>query len=612
MLRGRESKLTLALAFALAPAALLGGFGAACSASGDEPAAVDASLDGGHAAGDAAVDLCPNGVAVDYPPGPYAVETLGVLPPDLVFQSADGPVALKDYFEPCAPRSRLLVVRSMAEWCGTCDWHARHTSQLFEDPRYADRLLRLDLLIADRDNMPATTAAGKRWRDRLGANGRTAIDPAFTMSKAMFARTVLPSYVAVDTRTMKVRFTDGDPSTASWSEQVLLELADRDHQPRPERHAPSLYDDTFADNQWELIQGMRYVPAPPSDPTNEFADDPAAAALGKTLFSDVLLSPSGTVSCATCHEEGKGFADGLAQSVGASLGDRNAPSIVVAAHSRWQFWDGRADSLWMQALGPFENDKEFQSSRLFVVKRIAAAYAEPYAAVFGAKYPLPDVASLPASGKPGEPAWDALPAAQRDDVTRVFVNVGKAIAAFERTLRAKENALDRYAAGDTGALTAAQKRALQFFFLGGCQQCHWGPNLTDDAFHALRFPTGRQDHLPDRGRADVLTTLSAAEFIGSSRWSDAPRPAADFAFDAAPRSMVGAFKTASLRGVAKTAPFGHGGKFATLLDVAKHYGLRGDEVPDAETVGDIEEWVPNFDSVSQLELPRLLEILTSD
>jgi cytochrome c peroxidase len=347
---------------------------------------------------------------------------------------------------------------------------------------------------------------------------------------------------------------------------------------------------------------MKLVDAPPSDATNEYGDRSAAAALGKRLFSDQQLSPSGSVSCATCHDPTKAFSDGKGQAIGVATGDRNSPPVAVAAHARWQFWDGRADTLWMQALGPFENDKEFASSRLYVAQQIVARYSADYDAVFGEKYPLPDLSALPASGKPGDTAWQSIPGDQRDAVTRIYVNVGKAIAAFEQSIRLQPNALDRYAGGDKGALTKEQKNALQVFMINGCAQCHWGPRLTDDAFHVIRFPTGRQDRAADRGRIDFFQGLALAEFVASSKWSDAPASAKLLTFPT-DASMLGAFKTPTLRGLPQSAPYGHGGTFTTLLEVAKHYGTRAKDVGEDRATGEVEPWVPEFDANAQAQ-PR--------
>lgn len=196
--------------------------------------------------------------------------------------------------------------------------------------------------------------------------------------------------------------------------------------------------------------------------------------------------------------------------------------------------------------------------------------------------------------------------------TKVYVNLGKAIAAFERSLRIQPNALDAYAGGDTNALGIGDKTGLQAFMQVGCPQCHWGPRLTDDSFHSLKFPTGKQDGTPDRGRADVLTTLAGREFVATSKWSDAPSAAKPLAFTTVPIAMVGAIKTPSLRGVAQTAPYGHGGAFAKLEDVAKHYGQRGQFVTPAQTAGAFEIWAPDFDPTAQSQLPAILRVLKAD
>ncbi|MDB5221206.1 MAG: Cytochrome peroxidase [Myxococcaceae bacterium] len=560
--------------------------------------------------------LCVDGNPVAWPPGPYEIGITSVLPPDLTFEGPNGTVKLKDYFEPCAPRSRLLVIRSAAAWCGPCGWHASHTTLTLGETRFADRLLLLDLLIADEDNMPPDAAAATRWSKRIdappGLMPKVALDAKYTFSTVLPAKNVLPEYVIVDTRTMIVRTVISNPDPQTLSGYVAVELASLDGLPRIDLPERNLHDSLLTDDEFDLLQDMKLPGAPPADPTNEYGDDAAAAALGKTLFADTQLSPSSTVACSTCHDPTKSLADGIPQAIGVSTGDRNSPAIALASHARWQFWDGRADTLWMQALGPFENPKEFASSRVFVVRQIATRYAADYAAVFGAKYTMPDLTDVPSDGKPGDALYDALPQAKRDEITRVYVNVGKAIAAFERTLRVQPNDLDRYVGGDTTAIQGTQRMALQEFFKGGCIQCHWGPRLTDDAFHVIRFPTGRQDGVADQGRAAVLLGLATSEFVASTKWSDAPQAAKPLAFSVVPPSMVGAFKTPTLRGVPTSAPYGHGGVFLTLLDVAKHYGQRAQMVTPANAVGTVEEWIPTFDISVQNQLPQLLDVMTAD
>jgi cytochrome c peroxidase len=391
---------------------------------------------------------------------------------------------------------------------------------------------------------------------------------------------------------MQILSTMSDPDPISLANKIAVELSFLDDAPRPEVSNPPLYDAHFTENQKDLIAAMKLPEsfAPPADPTNEYGDLPAAATLGKKLFEDGELAPSGTISCASCHEAAKDLSDGQPQSIGGLVRlDRNSPAIALAAHSRWQFWDGRVDSLWAQALGPFEDAKEMGSSRAYVVGQIKARYATEYDTVFGTKHPIATASD-----------------------TRIFVNVGKAIAAFERTLRVKPNALDAYAAGDVGALTAAQKVALLQFFKVGCAQCHWGPRLTDDAFHNIRFPSGRQDKQADRGRFEVLPTLATREFTGASEWSDSPQSARPLALPQAD-TMLGAFKTPTLRGIAVvSAPYGHGGMLPDLAAVTKHYGERGLPHTDSHAIGATEQWVPQFDANVQQQLPAILQIMTGE
>jgi cytochrome c peroxidase len=565
------------------------------------------------AGGGGPASLCVDGGG-DYP----NVTSMGLLAtvPNLVFDGADangahGTIAMRDYFEPCASASRLLVVRVGATWCGTCLWHSSHTKALLDaDPAIGARVELLDVLVANEDNMPATFADIAAWRAKSDVPRRTAIDPSFAFGALNAARAPLPLYVFIDTRTMMILTRLADPDPDLLALRIRQEVASLDRAPAPMFTPAPLEDDRFTQDQWDMIRAMGSAGAPPLDPTNAHADDANAAALGKRLFADTSLTPSNGVSCAKCHDSAQAFTDSLPQSIGLAKVDRNAPSLLFAAWSRWQFWDGRADTLWMQALGPLKNAKEMGSSRLFVAHAIFDRYKADYEAIFGAMPAMSDPARFPANAKPGDAAWSAMSASDQHDVDVVYVNVGKSIAAFERTLRAKPNALDAYAAGDKTALTAQEKDGLAAFFRAGCAQCHWGPRLTDDAFHAVRFPTGRQDGAADRGRIDGIGQLVASEFLATSSFSDAPR--SPYALTPAPTSMLGAFKTPSLRGVPRTAPYGHGGTLATIEDVVKNYSTSGLDDSSALAVGTSEAWLPRFDAPTQSALPAFLQTLAAD
>ncbi len=571
-------------------------FVAACGGSGDGSSAPP--TDGGA---DASHPLCVDGRSVDgtYPKANYELAILGT-PPDVSFQSAEGTISLHDYFEPCAVQSRLLVVRVGASWCGTCRWHLKHTADV-KNLDVGKRLEWLDLVVANRDNDPPTLDDLALYRALIDAPEKLAIDPGFQLGPVDPVRSPLPLLVLIDTRTMTVRNYLHDPDPAEFELRIRQELASLDGAPQPPYPPQQRFDELFSRNQWDLLHDMTVPGAPPPDPTNVKADDPATASFGKQLFSDASLSPTNTVSCASCHLPTNQFQDSSPQSHdGVALVDRNSPAIALAAHSPWQFWDGRADTLWMQALGPFENAKEFNSSRLFVVHRIYDQYKTAYEGIFGPLPPLSDTARFPANGKPGDSAWQGMMAADQKAATDVFINVGKSIEAFERTLRVKPNKLDAYIAGDVNALSTAEKKGLFTFFIGGCAQCHWGPRMTDDAFHPDRYPTGRQDGQADRGRIDGVGQLLASEFAQ-------PHPG----LKSVP-SQLGSFKTSVLRGIVGSAPYGHGGTLATLQDVATNYGKAGLPMSDPRAVGATEPWLPQFAQAHADDLVPFLQILTAE
>jgi cytochrome c peroxidase len=107
------------------------------------------------------------------------------------------------------------------------------------------------------------------------------------------------------------------------------------------------------------------------------------AALGRKIFFDTRLSKNGQVACATCHQPDKSFTDGLQLGHGIGLTKRNTPSIVNTFAMYWFFWDGRADSLAAQALGPLEDPKEHGLARSEVVRHVLTFYSAEYELLFG-------------------------------------------------------------------------------------------------------------------------------------------------------------------------------------------------------------------------------------
>jgi cytochrome c peroxidase len=260
-------------------------------------------------------------------------------------------------------------------------------------------------------------------------------------------------------------------------------------------------------------------------------------------------------------------------------------TVLGTAYSSWLFWDGRKDSQWAQALGPLENAAEHGGNRGMYAHLIAELYAAEYEAVFAPLPDLGDEARFPAMAGPvADPAaranWDAMSAADRDAVTQVYVNIGKAIAAFERGLVPGPSRFDRFveavlagnSAGDA-ALTDDEIAGLRLFIgPAGCTNCHNGPLLTNQGFHNTGVPAVPGGE-PDVGRGAGVGLVQADEFNCLSRWSDADQDdcvALRFLRDDA-EAFAGAFKPPSLRNVSKTGPYMHAGQIASLIDVLRHY-----------------------------------------
>ncbi|RST83463.1 methylamine utilization protein [Aquibium carbonis] len=336
------------------------------------------------------------------------------------------------------------------------------------------------------------------------------------------------------------------------------------------------------------------LPLLPADPSNRVADDPAAAALGEALFFDHDLSADGSVSCASCHQPTRRFQDGIARAIGIGEADRRTMPLEGVAWSPWQFWDGRADSLWAQALGPWENPVEHGGNRVALVRQVANAYRDEYEAVFG---PLPDLTGLPEDTSPlgsesERAAWAGLTDDERGRVDRVYSNMGKAVAAFERTIAPVMTRFDRFAeavaAGrrpeGEAALSDLELEGLKLFMgEASCVNCHNGPRFTDDHFHNTGVPAV-PGLPPDRGRADAVAKVLADPFNCLGAFSDTtPEQCGEIRFMVRDgEALERAFKTPSLRGVAGRAPYMHAGQIATLEEVVDHYAS-APEAPSGRT-----------------------------
>jgi cytochrome c peroxidase len=258
--------------------------------------------------------------------------------------------------------------------------------------------------------------------------------------------------------------------------------------------------------------------------------------------------------------------------------------VAGTAHGAWFFWDGRADSQWAQALGPLESAVEHGGSRTQYAHEIARRHRAPYEAVFG---PLPSLDGLPERAGPvadsaWRAAWERIPATRQQDVSRLYANIGKAIAAYERRIAFAPTRFDRWVDDElagrrhapASALTDDEREGARLFIgRAGCVTCHNGPRLTDDHFHNTGVPLPTTALPFDSGRTVGVRQALASEFACTSRYSDATADdCGELRFATTEgEALVRAYKTPSLRGVGERAPYMPAGQLATLADVVAHY-----------------------------------------
>ncbi len=301
--------------------------------------------------------------------------------------------------------------------------------------------------------------------------------------------------------------------------------------------------------------------------SNRFAFDPKARRLGEKLFFDKGLSKTHEMACSTCHDEAKAYAD--ERVIGTKdRGMRSVPTLLGVGWLDFYFWDGRADSIWSLVLGPLTSVKEHDLSPEALKARIETVHATDYRALFGD----------PKTQKP----------------ERILANVGKAIEAHVLTVRPRPGALDAYAdAVAQGVvpvdkdLSPCAKRGLKTFLgKGTCINCHSGPLLTNGYFHNIGVPLAGINDLADgRAAGDKELVKSAYNCVGP--FSDAKDNQRRVCAESihAGGSMLGAFKTPTLRSVSKTVPYMHNGAYRTLKQVLMHYNQRlAAPVGETETV----------------------------
>lgn len=359
----------------------------------------------------------------------------------------------------------------------------------------------------------------------------------------------------------------------------------------------------FSESERAKIRQHSPLEPPPPDPTNEYSENPAAARFGQFLFFDTRLSSNGKVSCATCHNPAHRFTDDNPIAEGVARGTRRTLPLWNVAHNRWFTWDGRADSLWAQAIQPLEDAREHGYSRLELAHLIDrdAELRRAYVAIFGPLADLSDFSHFPPVGGPyatetGRIAWESMRSADQATINRLLANVGKAIAAYERRIVSRNSRFDAFVRTLTPSASAptatsapsadnypvAAKRGLKLFIgKANCRMCHSGPNFTDGEFHDIRVPPRAGGAPVDAGRHAGAARVNQDPFNAAGEFSaqrDGPA-AAKLSTLAKNTDNWGQFKTPSLRNVAIAGPYMHQGQFATLRDVVRYYSTLEGALP---------------------------------
>jgi cytochrome c peroxidase len=242
----------------------------------------------------------------------------------------------------------------------------------------------------------------------------------------------------------------------------------------------------------------------------------AKAMLGRALFYDTRVSGNGALSCASCHNPGFGYGDGLTKGLGdrMNLLTRRSPSVINSAWGELFMWDGRSASLEEQVAGPIESKSEM-NRRMETLPVTLSAIGE-YRSLFAAAFPHSAITPE---------------------------TIADALATYERTIVSADAPFDAWIEGDESAISDAAKRGFAIFNTKArCALCHGGWLFTDDGFHDIGLPDN------DTGRGALFPRIVA---------------------------MQHAFKTPSLRETGRRGPYMHDGSLPTLDAVVAHYNQGG-------------------------------------
>jgi len=322
-----------------------------------------------------------------------------------------------------------------------------------------------------------------------------------------------------------------------------------------------------AEERARVIAHGPWPPAPAHDATNRVSGRSEAIAFGERLFFDPRLSGTGSVLCASCHVPFRHFQDARAKAFGLADGERNTPALLNVALYRWFGWDGGHDSLWAQSLRPLLDAREMRSSPAHVAALIRDRYPLDYERTFGRPVPADDES--------------------------VFVDAGKALAAYQETLLSGRTPFDEFRdaleRGDVASAAryppAAERGAALFVGKGGCSGCHAGAAFTSGEFAP--------------GAPEAVRRLKASPYNRAGRYNDDPAgqgAAATRALQA--NDARPPLRVPGLRDVALTAPYMHDGHLANLGEVMREHAPA---TLSAHERDDLVAFLRSLSDISQLQ-----------
>jgi cytochrome c peroxidase len=284
------------------------------------------------------------------------------------------------------------------------------------------------------------------------------------------------------------------------------------------------------------------VPVPEDNPMT-----PEKVELGRLLFFDARLSADGSLACVSCHLPDQGWATHtpLSPAYPTNMERRISPTLINVAYHKTLLWDGRAGALEKQALGPIQNPLHMNQNLDLLIEKLNTIpdYVQRFQEVFG----------TPVSPE----------------------SLGKALAAFQRTLVTRQAPFDRFVGGEQQAMSESARRGMELFKgKARCILCHHGPNFSDGQFHNLGVPNAPLLSHPlvqasirfDAKRMNVQEYQQVTEDWGRYLVTKDEKD-------------KGAFRTPTLRNVTQRDPYMHNGAFQSLEEVIDFYDRGGRAVP---------------------------------